>query len=173
MKFGIGIRKALSGAGLYVMILQAASLLPALYIVVASGYMGLFAKNSVLSVLFDLGASAIPRWEALCVSLLYRLTSSEVAVHFALLGGALVFGFVSGALLNGKYRTARGARIVFAALICADLVLRLLPLHFNIAFGWPAAAVGFAVRLCCLALLLLDLRADRKNRAAAPAGETR
>ncbi len=171
MKFGIGIRKALSGAGLYVMIFQIASLLPAVYIVIASGYMGIFAKTGVFSVLFDLGASAIPRWEALCVSLLYRLTSSEVAVHFALLGGALAFGFAAAALLRGEYRTARVSRIVFAALICADLILRLLPFHFNIAFGWPAAAVGVAVRLFCLALLLLDLRADRKNRAAAPAQE--
>ena len=47
MKFGIGIRKRLSGAELYVIVYQISCVLPALYILIASGYMALFAKKGL------------------------------------------------------------------------------------------------------------------------------
>ena len=165
MKFGIGIRKKMSGAGLYVTLFQAVTLGPLLYFLVASGYMTLFTANNPLTWLCDFGLAALPRWETLLASFVYRRTASEVAAHFVLLGFALVLGFAGGRFFNAKHDTARTARIVFAALIAADLVLRVLPFHFNIAFGWPAAIFGFVFRAGCLALLLLDLRADNKARA--------
>ncbi len=165
MKFGIGIRKRLSGAELYVIVYQISCVLPALYILIASGYMALFAKKGLFTVLFDLGMASVPRWEALALSLMYRLTSHESAVQLVLLGAALAFGLFAAKLLRGKYAAARNSRIVFACLIAADLVLRLLPFHFNIAFGFIAAAFGFLVRAACLVLIILDLRADKKAQA--------
>ena len=163
MKFGIGIRKKLSGAGLYVYVLQFSTLATCVYVLVASGYMGIFAKKNVLSVLFDLGASALPRWETLLLSYIYRLTRNEVIFYFAALGAAIVYGIVINKVFNAKHDTARKARIAVNALIGADLILRLLPFHFNIAFGLPAAIFGFVVRAGCIVLLILDLRADKKQ----------
>lgn len=160
MKFGLNDRKYLTGGGLYVRILQIAALLPVLYVVVAPSYPPILTQRSALSVLFDLGFSALPRWEMLGLSALYRVTASEIAVCFALLIPALAFGLAAKKLPE---KHARTARLVCAALVAADLVLRLLPLKFNTAFGLPCAAAGFALRLGCLLLLLLDLRAAKKQ----------
>ena len=163
MKFGLNPRKRLTGAELAVRVQQVCALLPVLYLFAASGFPAILSIRSPLSVLFDLGISALPRAESLGLSLLYRLSRSEVWVNFALLGFALVLGLAAGALLRGAPRRARLARWAMLVWIGADLLLRLLPLGCNRAFGLPAALVGFAVQALCLALTALDLRADRRG----------
>ena len=165
MSFGLDWRRGLTGTAAYVLIVQTCSLLPGLYILLAAGYMGIAAGENLFSVLFDLGLAALPRWEAAALSALYRLSGSEVAVFFALTGAALAFGLLAGRLLQGSPRAALGSRRVFAGLIAADLVLRLLPLGVNRAFPVWAAAVGFVIRAGCLALIVLDLRAEKKKKA--------
>ncbi len=162
MKFGVGIPRKLTGAELAVRVVQIASLLPSLYILSASGYRGLFAQGGVLAALFDLGLSILPRWEALGLSALYRLTSRETVFYFTMLAFALAWGLVSRPLLGEKRGVA--GRKLLAALIAADLVLRLLPFRFNLAFGAPMAAVGFTLRLACLILVVLDLRSHRRTQ---------
>lgn len=160
MKFGVGIRKKLTGAELSVRVLQLSSLLPCLYVLAASGYRGMFAQRGVFSFLFDLGISLLPRWEALALSALYRLTSGEILFYFAMLALALIWGLASRPLLGERHGVA--GRKLYAALIAADLLVRLIPLPFNLTFGRPMAAVGFAVRLVCLVLVVLDLLAHRR-----------
>ena len=163
MRFGINIRKKITGAELSVRVFQLLSVLPVIYIAVASAYMALLTQKGVLQALFEYGTAALPRAEAFLLSLLFRKTGHEVLLVLVLLAVALAMGFGGGALLRAKHDTARTARWVYAALIAADLILRLLPLHMNRVFSIPAAVVGVAVRLACLALILLDLRADGKN----------
>lgn len=165
MKFGVNLRREKTGAEVSVVIFQIMSLLPALYIFVLSGYYLLMTKPSVLKTLFDLGLSALPRAEGMVLSLLYRRASSEMVAFFTLMGFALAFGLLAERMLKGDYRRAKTSRVVFAALIAVDLIVRLLPLRCNLAFGWPIAIIAFAIRLGCLALILLDLRADRKQSA--------
>jgi hypothetical protein len=161
MRFGFGEKTRMTGAGLYSRILTLTALLPAVYIFIVSGYPSVIMRGGVLPFLCDVGAASLPRAELLFLSWLYRLTSSEIVFDFVMLALALAFGVVSRRLLRGKH--PREVRVVFAALVAADLVLRLVPAHFNIAFGWPAAIIGFIVRLGCLLLILLDLRAEKKK----------
>ncbi len=161
MKFGLEEKKRMTGAGLYARAFQLTALLPVLYFFAVPNYMPVITKPGILSFLFDLGISALPRSEALILSCVYRLTSNEIIVHFAILLTAFAFGIAANKLLKGSPKTARTARIVFAVLIGADLLIRLLPLRFNIAFGLGTAIAGFAVRLVCLMLILCDLRAAR------------
>ena len=166
LRFGVGLRGSLSGAELSVRILQGAALPPALFILLVSAYPPAMLHRGVAAVLFELGLSALPRWELLLLSLLYRLSGSEVLLAFALLVFALVFGLIAGRLLRSK-RSAVTARKVYAALVLADLALRLLPFRFNLAFGLPFVIAGFLLRLGCLALVWLDLRAAKKARLPA------
>lgn len=161
MRFGLENRKVRTGADLYVAILQIASLLPGLFLIVVPGYPSLLTRRRLLSELFRYGLAALPRAEALGLSLLYRVTASEVVVFFVMVGGALIFG-LAAKKLTGKL--PRGFRIACAALIAADLVLRALPLHCNAVFSPAQAIVGGAVRAICLALLLLDLRAGKQKQ---------
>lgn len=163
MRFGFDEKKSITGAGMSVRVFQIASLLPVFYIFLVSGYPAIITKKGLFSVLFSLGCSALPRWETLLFSWIYRLTQNEILVHFALLVFALIFGLAAGKLLNGAHRTARGTRVVLLVLIACDLVVRLLPLRFNLAFGLPCALLGFAVRLGCGVLILLDLLSDRRR----------
>ncbi len=163
MKFAVKKQKQLSGAKLYVYIFQISSLLPLVYIFAVSGYAGLITKKSISGIIFDSGMCLIPRLEALGLSYLYRISESEIAVYFALLLFALIFGIICNKLLNGKYKTAKIIRYVFMALILADLVIRAMPFGFNSAFELPFEAAGFALRLACLALVVLDLTADKKS----------
>ena len=163
LRFGVGLRGALSGAELSVRFLQGAALPPALFILLVSAYPPAMLHRGVAAVLFELGLSALPRWELLLLAFLYRLSGSEVLLAFALLVPALAFGLAAGRLL-GEKRTAVTARKTYAALVLADLVLRLLPFRFNLAFGLPFAIVGFLLRLGCLGLIALDLRAEKKER---------
>ena len=164
VRFGVGLRKALSGAELAVRFGQVCSMLCALYLLVVSTYRPAMLHLGFPAVIFDLSASALPRWWLLALAFLYRLSGSEVILAFAILVPALAVGLAAGRLLRDR-GTAVTARKVYAALVLADLVLRLLPFRFNLAFGWPFAVAGFLLRLGCLALILLDLRADKKGKA--------
>lgn len=160
MKCGINASKQLSGAEWYVRLFQISSLLPMAYILTVPSYMKIITTDNWLTKLFDGGIACLPRAEALLLSLLYRVSESELAVSFALLGIALAFGLVMKQLLRGK--SAKAVRIVLAVCIGTDLVLRLLPLGFNSTFGAVFAILGFAVRLICLLLIILDIIASKK-----------
>ncbi len=168
LKFGVNLRREKTGAEWYVVLLQAVSLLPAFYIVMASGYPYIMTEKSVLGALSNFGVSALPRAAALAVSLLYRKTGGEIVTCLALLAAALAFGLVMGGLLKGNYRTARASRVALVALIAGDLILRLLPLQCNRLFGAPVEIPAFLFRLVCLALVALDLRADRADAKETP-----
>ena len=169
VKFGVGIRGSLSGGELAVRFTQAASLACAAFLLLVSAYRGAMLHRGLGAILFALGASALPRWWLLLLSLLYRLSGSEVLLAFALLIPALAFGLAAGRLLRGG-RSAAAARKVYGALLLAELIFRLLPFRFNLAFGLPFAILGFLLRLGCLALVWLDLRADKKARLPAESG---
>ena len=159
--FGTDLRRKLSGADLYIRILQITSVLPVLYIFLVTGAPQLLTGKSIFSSLFSCGIEALPRGESLFLSWLYRYTSNEVIVYFVILFLALFAGILGNRLFRDNHKSGRTTRKVFAVLLAADLVFRVLPFSFNHAFGFPAAAFGFAVRLACLLLILLDLRADR------------
>lgn len=158
VKWGIGDWKTTTGASLAVAIFQVASLMPLLYILGVLGYPAIITTKNALSFLFDVGIMALPRAEALGLSLLYSATSNEVLVYFCLLIPALVVGLMFGKLLikgSSACITLRKALVVF---IACDLVLRVLPFGFNLAFGWPAAIIGWLVQAACLVFVILDLR---------------
>lgn len=163
MKFGINNNKKLCGASLYIRAFQIVSLIPLLYILTGSGYPALFTKKGILSVLFDFGISALPRAEALAVSAIYSKTASEVFVYFIIIVFAFVFGIAANSIIKKSRRAGIAARIVFAAFIAADLIIRLLPFGFNSTFGIPAAVFGFVIRLAMLILILLDFGFDKKE----------
>ena len=163
MKFAVKKQKQLNGAKLYVYIFQISSLLPLVYIFAVSGYASLITKKSISGIIFDSGMCLIPRLEALGLSYLYRISESEIAVYFALLLFALAFGIICNKLLNGKYKTAKNIRYVFIALILSDLVIRVIPFGFNSAFALQFEIAGFALRLACLVLVVLDLIANKKS----------
>ena len=161
MKFGFDGRKQRTGMDLAVRCFQIVSILPTLYFFVGAGYPALYTQKGFFHALFSFGFSALPRAEALAVSAAYRAALSEMLVCFALLGIALAFGIVMKRLFAVSGPASRTARLVYAALIALDLIFRLLPLRCNLAFGLPAAIAGFAFRASCLALILLDLRAEK------------
>ena len=159
MKFGIDIRGRLTGADLAVRIVQIAAALPMLYFVILSGWLSLLTQDTPLTYLFSLGVCAIPRAVALGLSALYRHTGGEALFSMLLVAAALLFGVVMNRLLHSE--RGRMTRIILAALIAIDLVLRLLPLGFTKAFGLPCEIIAFALRAASLILILLDLRAGK------------
>lgn len=163
MKFGLGFRKKLTGAELAVRIIQGAAILASLFTAVLPGYLGLMKGGNILSAAFELGVSSLPRVWALALSWAYRLTSSEIVLHFALLVLALAFGLAMGALLKAKPKTALVTRAVFAALLAGDIVVRIIPLKINSVFPRAFSVIGAAVCVCCLVLTLLDIIASRRG----------
>ena len=161
--WGTDDRKALTGAGLYVTVFQVSSLLPLPYLFAVVGYPVVITNRNVLSFLFDVGLMSVPRAEALALSYAYTTLSSELVVYFTLLGVALVVGLALGRLLRGGGEAALRLRRTLAALLAFDLVLRLLPFGFNLAFGLPAAIIGWLCRAACLAFVVLDLRAAKEG----------
>ena len=160
MKFGIDIRGKLTGADLAVRITQIMAGLPMLYLVILSGMLSLLTRETPVTYLFSLGVCAIPRAVALGLSALYRHTGGEVLFSMLLVAAALVYGVVMNRLLHSE--RGRTVRIVLAALIALDLIVRLIPLGFTKAFGLPCEILAFALRAASLVLVLLDLRADQK-----------
>ena len=161
--WGVQGRKVLTGTQLCARVYQVVSLFPLPYIFCIAGYPAVITTRNVLSLLFDAGIMAIPRLEAVTLSALYRVTSSELVVYFALLVPAIVVGFAIDRLTRCTERTNVRARQALAALIALDLVIRLLPLGFNQAFGLPLAVVGWLCQTVCLAFVILDLRAARTD----------
>ncbi len=161
MKFGFDGRRRLTGTDLAVRIFQIASLLPVFYFFAVAGYPAILTQRGFFSGLFRLGFSILPRLESLAISAAYRFSSSEMVVCFGMLAVALAVGVIMKRRFRLSGPASRPMRLFCAAFIAVDLVLRLLPLHFNRAFGTPAAIAGFAVQAVCLALVLLDLRAAR------------
>jgi len=166
MKFGINSRKHITGATVYMYAFQAVSLFPLLYILIAIGYLGIFSSNNILSYLFDFGIAAIPRYEALLVSLIYRKTLSEIVVFYVIIGIALAFGLVLNRLLKGNEKTAIITRITLIVLIVIELIMRLLPLSFNSGFGMTESVIALVFRIACLTLIAIDLIAYKKEKAA-------
>lgn len=165
MKFGIDSRKNLTGAGLYMYLFQAVSLFPLVYIAIATGYIGITSTDNIVSYMFDFGMAAIPRYEALLISLAYRKSLSEIAVFFIIIGIALVFGLILSRLLKSSEKTAVVTRIVLIILIVSELILRLLPFGFNKSFGTVASVIGIVFRLICLVLIIIDLIKYKKAKA--------
>lgn len=164
IRFGINVRKKLTGAELYVKILQITSLMPLLYIFLSSGYLAIFRSKSLYSVLFDLGIMALPRWETLGLSYIYRLTLSEIIVYFSIVIIALILGLMTNRIFKEDRETGIKARKVFAVLIAIDLVVRLIPMRFNLVLGVPAAVFGFIIRALCLVLIILDLKSVQGDK---------
>ena len=144
MSFGFD-RKKLTGATLALRILELSSMLLPLYVMVAVGYPRLLTVESVFSFLCRLGASLIPRVWLLGLGWLYKLTAKDN-------------------LLRARAETARRARIGLAAFLALEIVLHLLPLRLNGVFGTSANLIAAAVLALCLALTLLDLRAEKNKR---------
>lgn len=165
VEFGIDIRRKLTGADLYVRIFQICSLLPLPYIFLARPHPPILRTRNLLSVLFDTGFSALPRIEAYALSYLYRLTSGEVVVYFVILAIALVLGFISARVLRGDPEASVRFHKVIAVMIVVDLVIRIIPVKANIAFGIIPAVLGFIIRVVCLYMVIRDLKAcDIKTR---------
>ena len=145
---------------IYVVVFQVTSLLMIPYLLFATD-LSAAGGTTFPSALYDFAASSLPRAEMLLLSTLYRTTESEIFFYFALCLAALVFGLVASKCLKGN-KSAKIFRIVCAAAIVCDLILRLLPFRFNSLFGTAPAVVGFAVRLICLGLIVKDLFFGRK-----------
>ena len=160
MKFGINLRKTLTGAELAVRIFQVTTLLPLAYMLVGVGMPYLYTHKGFFSVLFELGLAGLPRAETLGLSLLYRISGSEMLVFFVMLAVALAVGILAESLLKGSELRAKRSRVVWAVLIALDLLFRFVPLPFE-SLPVYANVFGFLLRLGCLALILLDLRAAK------------
>ena len=162
MSFGFD-RKKLTGATLALRILELSSALLPLYAMAVVGYPRLLTVESVFSFLCRLGASLIPRVWLLGLGWLYKLTAKELLVCFALLIPALLIGIGTDNLLRARAETARRARIGLAAFLALEIVLHLLPLRINSVFGTAENLIAAAVLALCLALTLLDLRAEKNK----------
>ena len=145
-----------SGAAFYVLAFQIASLLPLPLMLFASDSSFVLSKKGILQFLFETGISSLPRAEALGLSTLYRVTSGEIWVYFAVALAALVLGLAAKKLFPREGKSV-AARIVFAALVAADLTVRLIPFSFNRVFDTVPNAIGFVVRLASLAALVYDI----------------
>ena len=164
MKFSSSERKRLTGATLSLRVLEFSAILMPLYVLGVAGYPGLLTQNGLFSFLFRLGAMLRPRVWLLGLGWLYKLTSSEVLLCFAVLIPALFAALAADTLMRRTLPTARRARIGFAAYLALELVLRLLPLQVNRAFGAAATVAAGIVLAICLLLTLLDLLADRDKK---------
>ena len=160
VQFGIDIRRKLTGADLYVLIFQICSLLPLPYLFIAMVHPAVYGSRNLLSVLFDIGMSSIPRAEALAMSILYRAAISEKAVFFIILGIAIALGFAADRVLRGDRERSIRVHKALEVLICLDLAIRIVPVRANYAFGIPAAIAGWAIRAFCLYLIIKDMKAD-------------
>ena len=158
IRFGVNNRKVISGAALYLRIFQISSLLPLAYLFLINVYPAVITGKNLWYVLFELGIAVIPRWEALLLSFLYKLTLNEIIVYFILLVLAFVYGLILKKLLDGPKEHAILIRKILIVVIFFDLVLRLLPFSFNYDFAWYYVVTGCLVRAACLIFLILDLK---------------
>lgn len=163
--------KKLGKTQYYVRIFQITTLLPLLYIFVASAQASLFVYGGFPGILFDLGIGCLPRAEVYLMSVAYHLTRNELVIYFGILVYALVFGMVINRLLSGKSRTKHVTRMVLAACIGCDLIVRLLPIRLNTVLPVGYLIAGLAVRAVCLWLVLSEeAEARKKERNAGEKG---
>ena len=161
IRFGIDVRRQLTGADLYVRIFQICALLPLPYIFLTGVHPAIFSSRNLLSVLFDIGICALPRVEALALSYIYRVLLSEVAVYFVVLVIAVALGFAAAKVLRGNPEASVKFHKLVAGLLILDLAIRIIPVRANYAFGIPAAAAGLLIRALCLYLVIRDLKAGQ------------
>lgn len=164
MRFSCSERRTLSGATLALRVLEFSALLPPLYVLSAVGYPALFRSGGLLAFLCRLGCALLPRLWLYGLSWLYKLTASEILFCFAVLIPALLLSLGADALLRRRLPDARYARIAFAALLAAELILHLLPIRINRIFGTAAEIGAIVVLAVCLALTLADLLSDRAKK---------
>ncbi len=166
MKFGLS-NKDRTGAWLAVRLFQIVSFVPAFVFLVISGYRGVLAESGVFPTLFSSGMCSLPCWETMGLSVLYRLTRSEVLIHFLLLGVALIVGLAAAPLLRGSEKAGRILRFVLLGALALDIPLGIL---FNIYgyFGLVPVICGSAIRLGFAGLIVADLIAAKKTSAADP-----
>ena len=153
MKYRIGNYR-FTGLELYVYLLQIAAMLPLLYILVATGSNILYLKRGITAVLFEIGTACLPRIVTYPLSWLYRLRMSEVFLYF----GFAFFALIYGILVTRLSKKGNGMTKVALVLVGIDLVLRVLPLHFNKVFPLYLTLIGFAVRILSFLLLLREVR---------------
>ena len=79
-------------------------------------------------------------------------------MYYALPVIALILGLIANNVLTGNVSRSLAMHRIAAVLIAIDLVLRLIPIRANIAFGLPAEAFGFLIRAICLYLVVKDIR---------------
>ena len=163
--FGIDVRRQFTGADLYVRIFQICSLLPLPYLYISMIHPAIYSTRNILSVIFDIGMSALPRAEAYALSFLYHETISEVKVFFIILIIAIALGFAADRALRGNPDLSVRLHKLLEVLIGLDLAIRIVPVRANYAFGIPAAIIGWAIRALCLALLIKDMKAHDKQKA--------
>ena len=166
MKFGLS-NKDRTGAWLAVRLFQIVSFVPALVFLVISGYRGVLAENGVFPTLFSSGMCSLPCWETMGLSVLYRVTRSEVLIHFLLLGVALIVGLVTAPLLRGSEKTGRVLRFVLLGVLVLDIPLGIL---FNIYgyFGLVPVVCGSVIRIGFAGLIVADLIAAGKKAENVP-----
>ena len=155
-------KRSFSGAAAYVVTLQASFLATVPFILVASDTSSVISKHGVLQFLFEAGICSLPRAIALALSSLYRATSGEIWFCLALAAFALVFGLLRSRIFPPEGKSP-AVRCVFAALVAADLVVRLLPFSFNRVFGAAPSVVGSVVRLAALGALVYDIIKIKKK----------
>ncbi|MBR3296837.1 MAG: hypothetical protein IKI65_03245 [Firmicutes bacterium] len=158
ISFGTDDKKRLTGTGTYVKVFQVSSLVLACCMLLASQFPPVMLKRGLFSALFDLAAMSLPRAWVWLLSCIYRASSKETILFFALLVLALALDIAFRKISARSPKAAENIRKAFAVLIAADLVIRLLPFSFNSEFSFITNAAGFVVRLACLVLIVLDLR---------------
>ena len=164
MKFGISVKNRFSGAWLSVRLFQVISILPAVYLFVSSGYRAVLQGKNVFSFLFSFGLSALPCGETLGLSALYRITHSEILIHFLLLGLALAVGIVFDLLLRKSKETGLVLRVVMLLVLASDIPLIFI-FRIPIFFGTVPVVCGLAVRLVHIVLIVADLFAAKMGRS--------
>ena len=167
MKFGISNKNRFSGAWLAIRLFQVISFIPAAFFLVISGYRGILAENNVLSFLFSFSLCSLPCGETAGLSALYRVSHSEVLVHFLLLGVALAVGLITDPILRGSEKAGRVLRFVLLGVLALDIPLGIL---FNIHgyFGLVPVICGSAIRLGLAGLIVADLFAAKRSGGADP-----
>lgn len=129
---------------IYIRFEQIVLLLPLLYLLSVSGSNVQIMQKNLLTNVFELGMSLLPRVTLFLLSLLYRLTKNEVLLYFALIGMALLIGRIFA-----KKEAADRWIILF---LLSDLLLR--PFGFRrLALPWELLSI--LIRVLVLSCFLL------------------
>ncbi len=159
MKYRIG-NYEFRGYMLYLYFLQIAAMLPLLYILNATGSNILYMKRGITAILYEIGTACLPRILTYGLSWLYRFSMSEVALYF----GFAFFALIYGILVTQLVKKGNGILKAAAVLVGIDLVLRLLPLHFNKVFPLYLTLIGLLVRGVSLFLLVREIKEEKTTK---------